>query len=251
MSLTERATGLLHFETLNSTNEEAQRQLAAGAEGPLWISTDVQTAGRGRSGRHWLSPKGNVYASLLLCLKVTPPVATQLSFVAALAAYDAVARHLDPARLDALRLKWPNDVLLDGAKLAGVLIESAAAPRGKGLAIIAGTGINVSDAPAGTGRAVATLGAPPHACAAVFQSLRQSFAVWLARWDEGAGFAEIRQVWLSRAFALNEPISVNLNGSSIRGTFRGIGQTGALQLETGPGAVLTVNAGDVYPDFHG
>jgi len=251
VSLTERAAAILHFETLDSTNEEAERQLAAGAEGPVWIVADEQTDGRGRSGRRWHSPKGNLYASLLLRLNITPSIATQLSFVAALAAYEAVARHLDPAKLEGLRLKWPNDVLLDGAKLAGVLIESAAAPDRRGLAIIAGIGINVSHAPADTGRAVASLEAAPEDCAAVLASLAQAFGTWLARWQEGGGFAEIREAWMARAFALNEPISVDLNGSSIRGTFRGIGQTGALQLETGPGAVLTVNAGDIYPDFHG
>jgi BirA family transcriptional regulator, biotin operon repressor / biotin---[acetyl-CoA-carboxylase] ligase len=245
------ARSVLHFQVLDSTNEEAQRQLAAGAWGPLWIVADEQTQGRGRGGRRWQSPKGNLYASLLLTLNISPPVATQLSFVAALATHDAVSQHLGPNLRETLHLKWPNDVLLGSAKLAGVLIESAASPRTAGLAVIVGIGINISAAPAGTDRAVASLGLPPGACGSVFDALADGFDLWFARWDGGQGFAGIREAWLARAMALNEPISVNLNGSSIRGTFRGVDQAGALQLETGPGIVIIVNAGEIYPDSQG
>jgi BirA family transcriptional regulator, biotin operon repressor / biotin---[acetyl-CoA-carboxylase] ligase len=242
------ARSALHFRALDSTNEEAQRQLAAGAAGPLWIVADEQTQGRGRGGRRWQSPKGNLYASLLLTLDVNPPVATQLSFVAALAAHDAVSKHLGSDPRETLRLKWPNDVLLGNAKLAGVLIESAASPRSPGLAVIVGIGINISAAPADTDRAVASLGLAPGACESAFDALADGFDLWFARWDSGRGFATIREAWLARAMALNEPISVNLNGSSIRGTFRGVDHAGALQLETGPGTVIIVNAGEIYPD---
>ncbi|MBI4723535.1 MAG: biotin--[acetyl-CoA-carboxylase] ligase [Rhodomicrobium sp.] len=241
---------VLRFESLDSTNEEALRQLAAGSSGPVWIVAEEQTRGRGRSGRIWQSPKGNLYASLLFKASVSPLAATQLSFVAALATYDAIAKHIEPERLAALRLKWPNDVMLGGAKLAGILIESLPAPEGEGLAVIIGIGINVSEAPVDTGRPVATLGSSASAVS-VFGALAGAFETWLPRWDEGRAFAEIREAWLSRALALNHPITVNLNGNVIRGRFRGIDPAGALQLETEPGVVIKVNAGDIYPDTQG
>ncbi len=245
------APRVLRFESLDSTNEEALRQLEQGPETPLWIVADEQSHGRGRGGRRWHSPKGNLYASLILRLNVSASAATQLSFVAALAAYDAVASELPPGQLGGLRLKWPNDVMLSGAKIAGILIESLAEPKGSGLAAIIGIGINVSAAPPHTGRPVAALGSDPALCTAVFDALAHAFETWLSRWNQGAGFATIREAWLARALALGEPISVNLNGSSIRGTFRGVDERGALQLETPAGVVITLNAGDIYPDAQG
>jgi BirA family biotin operon repressor/biotin-[acetyl-CoA-carboxylase] ligase len=239
---------VLRFESLDSTNEEALRQLAAGAAPPLWIVADEQSRGRGRGGRRWNSPKGNLYATLLIETGVSAAVATQLSFVAALAAHDAIATHLRSGQISRLRLKWPNDVMLDGAKLAGLLLESLASPKGKGLAVILGVGINVSFAPPITDRAAATLGLDPSAVPQVFASLAAALETWLQWWDEGRGFPAVRQAWLSRALALNEPISVNLNGAAVRGKFRGVDAGGALQLETEPGVVITVTAGDIYPD---
>jgi BirA family biotin operon repressor/biotin-[acetyl-CoA-carboxylase] ligase len=238
---------VLHFESLDSTNEEALRQLAAGAEEGLWIVAGEQTKGRGRGGRPWQSPKGNLYASLLLRLNVSATVATQLSFVAALAVHEAISTELTPAQILGLRLKWPNDVMLNGAKIAGILIESLAAPDGKGLAAIVGIGINVSVVPAIPGRLAGVLGREPAACERVFGALTGAFATWLGRWDEGGGFPRIREAWLALAHAPGEPISVNLNGASIQGKFHGVGEGGALQLETSPGVVITVNAGDIYP----
>jgi BirA family transcriptional regulator, biotin operon repressor / biotin---[acetyl-CoA-carboxylase] ligase len=238
---------VLHFESLDSTNEEALRQLAAGAQDPLWIVAEEQTKGRGRGGRHWQSPKGNLYASLLLRLNVSAAIATQLSFVAALAAYDAISPELSEAQTPGLRLKWPNDLMLDGAKIAGILIESLAAPDGRGLAAIVGIGVNVSVVPAIPERPASAIGCDPAACARVSGALGNAFAAWLDRWDEGRGFPAIRAAWLSLAHAPGEPISVNLNGTPIRGRFCGVGEGGGLELETAPGVVITVNAGDIYP----
>jgi BirA family transcriptional regulator, biotin operon repressor / biotin---[acetyl-CoA-carboxylase] ligase len=223
------------------------RLLASGAGTPFWVVADEQSHGRGRAGRHWHSPKGNLYATLALRLSAGPSTATQLSFVAALAVYDAAASLLPPEQLAALRLKWPNDVLLAGAKLAGILIESVMAPNGNGLAVAAGIGINAASAPADTGRAVATLGLGAGGSAAAFEALADAFETWLARWDQARGFAAIREAWLARAHVRGEPLNVRLNGASIGGRFRGVDERGALQLETDAGVVITVNAGDIYP----
>jgi BirA family biotin operon repressor/biotin-[acetyl-CoA-carboxylase] ligase len=238
----------LRFESLDSTNEEALRRLAARERTPLWIVADEQTRGRGRSGRHWQSPGGNLYASLVIETGVSASVATQLSLVAGLAVHETVAARLPAGQRTRLRLKWPNDVILGGAKLAGILLESVVSPKGKGLAVILGMGINVSHAPLETERAVASLGLEASAVPQVFASLAAALSEWLKRWDDGRGFASIREAWLGQALSLNESISVNLNGSAIRGRFRGVDAAGALQLETRPGVVITVTAGDIYPD---
>ncbi|MGO9170957.1 MAG: biotin--[acetyl-CoA-carboxylase] ligase [Rhodomicrobium sp.] len=248
MSQDKIAAPVLHFDSLDSTNEEALRRIGAGCEGPLWIVAGEQSQGRGRGGRRWHSPKGNLYASLILRLSVSASVATQLSFVAALAVHDALASQLTPAQTADLRLKWPNDVMFGGAKIAGILIESLAAVKGNGAVAVIGTGINTGVAPSDTGRPAAGLGLGPAGTAQVFDALAAAFVTWLGRWEEGKGFAAIREVWLSRALALNEPITVSLNGSSIRGKFCGVDQGGALQLETGLGVVITVNAGEIYPE---
>ncbi len=237
------------LRSVDSTSDEALRRLSAGCQTPLWIVAEEQTKGRGRSGRVWHSPPGNLYASLLLTSKVSVATATQLSFVAGIAALEAIAGVLPPARRGALKLKWPNDVLCDKAKLAGILLESLKAPNGDGLAVILGIGINVSSAPSGTDRGVTSLELPPSAIPEVFNALAASCVHWLAIWNEGKGFASIREAWLERAFALNEPISVNLNGKVIHGRFCGVDIGGALQLETHPGVVMRITAGDIYPDL--
>jgi BirA family biotin operon repressor/biotin-[acetyl-CoA-carboxylase] ligase len=138
--------------------------------------------------------------------------------------------------------------MLGAAKLAGILLESVASPTGKGLAVILGMGVNVSHAPPDAERAVASLELDASAVPQVFASLAASLSEWLGRWDEGRGFPAIREAWLGRALSLNESISVNLNGAAIRGRFRGVDAAGALQLETKPGVVITVTAGDIYPE---
>lgn len=153
---------------------------------------------------------------------VTASSATQLSFVAALAAYDAIASHLPTDQRSALRLKWPNDVLLEGAKIAGILIESMSGPKGTGVAVAIGIGINVAAAPSHTGRPVAALGSDASIGPAVFEALGRAFETWLARWGEGRGFAGIREAWLARAHVMGERLNVSLNGSSIEGRFHGI-----------------------------
>jgi BirA family biotin operon repressor/biotin-[acetyl-CoA-carboxylase] ligase len=238
----------LRFESLDSTNEEALRRLAAQERTPFWIVADEQTRGRGRSGRRWQSPAGNLYATLVIDTRVSASVATQLSFVAGLAVHEAVAAYLPGDHLPRLLLKWPNDVMLGAAKLAGILLESLPSPKRNGLVVILGMGINVAFAPADTERAVVSLGLEPADVPRVFAQLALALETWLARWDEGRNFPAIREAWLDRALSLNESISVNLNGSAIRGKFKGVDAAGALQLETKPGVVVTVTAGDIYPD---
>ena len=134
---------LIERDTVGSTNTEALALAQAGERGPLWITARRQNAGRGRRGRVWVSEPGNLYASLLLSDPSPPDRAAELSFVAALAVHDAVTSLIAraPARLS---LKWPNDLLFDGKKFAGILIE------GEGPAVVIGVGVNCAHHPKDT-----------------------------------------------------------------------------------------------------
>ena len=139
--------GIRHerFATVGSTNAEALARARNGERGPLWISAERQTAGRGRRGKAWSSPPGNLYATLLVIEPCASALAPQLSFVAGLAVHDTVAETASKFAT-ALELKWPNDLLLAGKKLAGLLIESESRP----FAVAIGFGVNCAMHPADT-----------------------------------------------------------------------------------------------------
>ena len=136
---------LIEYDELDSTNEEARRRAAAGDVGPLWIIARSQTAGRGRRGREWVSPRGNLMATLLMKPGCAPAEAARLSFVAALAVHDALCAWLPSERV---QLKWPNDTLVNGKKISGILLETATAGDRRELPWLAiGIGINLVAAP--------------------------------------------------------------------------------------------------------
>ena len=228
-----------------STNAEAMTLALEGAEPPLWVWAGRQTKGRGRLGRDWDSPEGNLYASLLLRPHCPPQAIGGLPLVAGLAARGAIAALTGEALADRLRLKWPNDIMLEGAKLGGVLIESVVLSAG-GRAVVIGTGLNLASAPSGLGRAVTSLRehgfavAPEQALAA----LGEASARWLENWANGAGFPQIREAWLRHAVPLGAPISVTLGGQKVAGRFGGLDETGALRLRQ-DGTERIITAGDV------
>ena len=149
------ATGhpVTHFDRIDSTNLEARRLADEGERGPLWLLADEQTGGRGRLGRNWVSEPGNLYATFLIAIAEGPQAAAQVSFVAALAVHDTVTR-LRPGL--AARIKWPNDVLIGGAKFCGVLPEVVGTNPTR---IAIGCGVNIAHAPEGTPYPVTCLGA--------------------------------------------------------------------------------------------
>ncbi|MBM3528702.1 MAG: biotin--[acetyl-CoA-carboxylase] ligase [Alphaproteobacteria bacterium] len=230
---------LVTHDTIGSTNAEALRAARAGEHGPLWIVARRQTAGRGRRGRVWVSEPGNLYATLLL---TDAPMAhaPELSFVAALALHDAVAGRV-PGLDRRLALKWPNDLLIDRCKFAGILIE------GEGAAVAVGIGVNCSHHPSGTDfpatdLAAAGVRATPES---VFQALSAAMVARLLQWNRGAGFAEIRSDWLARAGGLGKPMRVALSDGERAGTFETLDERGRLVLRLADGALEAVTAGDV------
>src|SRR4051794_32731513 len=217
------------LESTGSTNAEALERARAGERGPLWISVKTQTAGRGRSGRAWVSPPGNLYATLLLTEPCAPAVAPQLAFVAGLAVYDAVAESA-PRLASQLALKWPNDVLLAGKKLAGILIESETTPI---LQLALGIGVNCTSHPADTLYPATDLAAHGATISpdTLFSALAQAMQSRLAQWQKGVGFAQIRTDWLARAAGLGEHIHVRLPEREFSGRFEGLDETGRLLVQ--------------------
>jgi len=231
------------YETLGSTNAEALARARAGERGPLWITAQSQTAGRGRRASQWASPPGNLYATLLLTEPSATEVAPQLSFVTALAVHDAVAGCV-PKISPLLRVKWPNDLLVGRAKVAGILIEGESKPV---FSVAIGVGVNCATHPADTAYPATNLGAAGAAVApaVLLAGLAAAMQRRLAQWSWGQGFAAIRGDWLDRAIGLGEILQVRLPERELSGRFRGLDESGRLLLEQG-GRVTTVSAGEVF-----
>ncbi|MEZ5839633.1 MAG: biotin--[acetyl-CoA-carboxylase] ligase [Hyphomicrobiales bacterium] len=230
---------------VDSTNAEALRRLNSGETPPFWLTADRQIAGRGRRGRGWTSEPGNLYSSLVLLDPAPPAHVGELPLVIGLAAHRAVSRVAGlPA--DALTVKWPNDLLLGGSKIAGILIE--AVPFAGRRAVVIGIGINVGHHPAGTewpATDLATAGAAIDT-EAMFGLLAGAIGETLAKWNEGAGFAAIRRAWLDAAFGVGEPIVVRLPQTTVSGHFSTIDRDGRLVLRHADGAEERISAGDVF-----
>jgi BirA family biotin operon repressor/biotin-[acetyl-CoA-carboxylase] ligase len=235
---------LLAHDELDSTNAEALRLMRQGERGPLWITAERQSAGRGRRGRRWTSVAGNLHASLMLTDPGPAEHWPQLSFVAALAVHDAVVE-VAPEIKPMLELKWPNDLLLAGAKFAGILIEGEGGEEEGAVAI--GIGINCTAHPAGTAFPATDLaaGGASVSAAALFAALSVKMLGRLAQWNRGNGFATIRADWLARAAGLGENIRVGLADRELAGRFEGLDDDGCLVLIAPDGAKAVVAAGDV------
>ncbi|MEL7543836.1 MAG: biotin--[acetyl-CoA-carboxylase] ligase [Pseudomonadota bacterium] len=242
------------LETIDSTNAEAFRRSDGGAETPLWIVAREQTGGRGRGARGWVSPPGNLYASLLLSLDVPLATALQLPFVAGVAAHRTFTGYLAERQHSKLILKWPNDILHDGAKLGGILVESRKAPTDPSrLDVAIGFGLNVAHHPDGVGYAATHLAR--HVVTPeegddidLVENLWQSLAVQWARaaqeWDLGNGFPTIRENWARRSYPIGTRLSVHDGRDTVTGAFVGLDVDGALLLNT-PDNAHRILYGDV------
>ena len=231
------------YDVIGSTNDETLSRARQGDPGRLWIVAREQGRGRGRGGRTWVSPRGNLHASLLLVDPCPASTAPELGFVAGLALHDAVREHDVSAQR--LGLKWPNDLLIDGAKVAGILLEGTAI-SGFGFAVALGLGVNVAHRPTDVGYATAALAgiAPDITVESLFERLTETFIARLAVWDGGRGFARIRRDWLDRAAGVGAPIVVRHDHGERRGVFHALDESGRLVVEE-EGRLVTIAAGDV------
>ena len=235
------------LDEVGSTNAEAFALAKAGEAGPLWIMARRQTRGRGRSGRRWASEPGNLYASLLLSLACPPAAVHQLSLLAGVAVVDAIAAAASARPITTLRLKWPNDVLIGGAKCAGILPEShAATPASTALAVI-GIGINLASHPQDLGRPATDLAAHGVGLApeAMLAHLAGAMERWLGIWDWGIGFAAIREAWRARGGPTGERLSVDTGREKISGQFVDLAEDGALIMLDSSGRQRRLTYGEV------
>ena len=218
---------LVALDTVGSTNDEAAQRADAGAPEGTVVWSREQTGGRGRRGRHWASPVGNLYTSTILRPDCPAQRAAELGFAAALAVADIV-----PAGRE-VRVKWPNDVLVDGGKIAGILLESAIGQTGQVQHVVAGIGVNIGFAPQ-----LPEMRYPGSALGgsveAALEKLAAALAARLAEWRR-EGFETVRAAWLAKAGPLGAEVDVKLGEGLVRGRFAGLDREGALLLDTATG----------------
>ncbi|MCO6408006.1 MULTISPECIES: biotin--[acetyl-CoA-carboxylase] ligase [Hoeflea] len=230
-----------------STNLECMDRARSGDEGNLWITAVRQTGGRARRGRSWVSEPGNLYSSLLLIDPAPWAALASLPLAVTVAVEAAVSSALPAEAAKALRIKWPNDLLIGGRKTSGILIEAEQMPDGR-RAVVIGCGINVAHRP--------EAGLYPTTCLAeqgsavtpqdLFAQLVVTMDSVLSLWDQGRGVAAIRDAWIERAQGIGEPVTVNLPDRQISGLFDGIDIEGRLMLALPDGNRQTIASGDVF-----
>lgn len=232
-----------HLDEVGSTNDWLLERTGELPDGH-WVRADRQTAGRGRRGRVWSDGLGNLMTSVLI--RADGPV-QQLSFVAAVALREAIitattgVQGLETCPPEALKLKWPNDLLLSGRKVSGILLERS------GAALVIGIGVNLASHPEVVERPATSLGAAGIALgpAQLHDALMAAFGHWRGRWA-GEGFAPVRAAWLRHAAGLGERIAVRLGDEALEGRFEGLDADGALLLGLDDGATRAIHAGEVF-----
>jgi BirA family biotin operon repressor/biotin-[acetyl-CoA-carboxylase] ligase len=257
-----RAAGyrLRGFDSIGSTNSEAIAAAAAGDPGGIWFAAREQTAGRGRRGRQWVNPHGNLAATLLIVPDVDPSHSATLGFVAGVALKSALAEILPEGLIkigldgadslgssSRIALKWPNDVLADGGKLAGILLEASKSPDGRH-AIAIGIGVNVVSAPVGLpypATSLANLGVSRTA-EDVFLALSEAWVDAFSLWDDSRGVAAVLDQWRRAAAGIGSPVAVNQNGDVLRGVFETIDGAGRLIVRSEDDRLVAITAGDVH-----
>lgn len=225
-----------------STNADMLELARGGAAEGLWLRADRQTSGRGRQGRAWQSHPGNLHASTLVRLRGGDPQAATLALVAAVAVEEVVSAYLFPGPRRGAAIKWPNDLLIDGAKVAGILLERA------GDAVVIGIGVNLAHHPNLPDRRATSLAAHGVAVDPIdfLKTLAPVFVRWLDVW-RGEGFAPIRARWLDRAHPIGAPLRMaDQDGGTIDGRFDGLDSNGALLLRLADGGVRVIHAADVF-----
>ena len=250
-----RSYRLIGFDTVGSTSSEAARAAEGGDAGDVWFAALKQTEGRGRRGRPWDTAHGNLAASLLIVPDADPAVTATLGFVAGVALSRALSEVLPrgTVKIDGadatdglIALKWPNDVLADGAKLAGILLEARKRPNGE-LAVVIGFGVNVVAAPTGLpypATSIAELGVEVSA-EIIFAALSDCWVECYEAWDNGRGVAEILAQWRDSAAGIGSQVAVDRGGDIVRGIFETIDDAGRLIVRANDNQRVAITAGDV------
>jgi BirA family biotin operon repressor/biotin-[acetyl-CoA-carboxylase] ligase len=247
------------YDSIGSTSTEAARAAAAGDTGDVWFCALRQTEGRGRRGRAWETASGNLAASLLVVPDCDPSITATLGFVAGVAMNRALRQIVPDATLKQgidgadgqgggrIALKWPNDVLADGAKLSGILLEAQKRPDGS-MAIVVGMGVNIVAAPEGLPYPATSLRALGSDASAetVFAALSDAWVDTVEVWDSGRGIAEILSLWREAAAGIGAEVAVQRDGEVVRGVFETIDEAGRLIVRANDNRRIAITAGDVH-----
>ena len=247
------------YDSIGSTSTEAARAATSGDAGDVWFCALQQTEGRGRRGRAWQTAHGNLAASLLVVPDCDPSVSATLGFVAGVAMNRALSLLLPDAVVkqgidgadgqngSRIALKWPNDVLADGAKLSGILLEAQKRPDG-GLAVVIGMGVNVVAAPEGLPYPATSLRALGYDISAetVFAALSDAWVDTIEVWNSGRGIADILSLWREAAAGIGAEVAVQREGEVVRGVFETIDEAGRLIVRANDNRRIAITAGDVH-----
>ena len=228
--------GIRHVAVTGSTNHDMLALARGGAAEGTWLYAVQQSAGRGRQGRAWVPPPGNLYASTIVRVHDNDPPAPTLALVAGLAVHDVMTAIAGKVRF---LLRWPNDLMVDGAKIGGILLER------EGDAVVIGIGINLAHHPVDLDRAatsLAAVGVLPPTAAVMVASLAETIHARVHEWRQG-GVAPVLAAWQMRAHPLGTPLSAN--GQT--GAFAGLDGGGALRLRLADGSISVIHAGEVLP----
>jgi BirA family transcriptional regulator, biotin operon repressor / biotin---[acetyl-CoA-carboxylase] ligase len=247
------------YDTIGSTSTEAARAASAGDTGDVWFCALRQTEGRGRRGRAWETASGNLAASLLVVPDCDPAISATLGFVAGVAMNRALRSLVPGATIrqgidgadgvggSRIALKWPNDVLADGAKLCGILLEAQKRPNG-GMAIVIGMGVNVVAAPEGLPYPATSLQALGYDISAetVFVALSDAWVDAFEVWNAGKGVPDVLSLWREAAAGIGAEVAVQRDGEVVRGIFETIDESGRLIVRANDNQRIAITAGDVH-----
>lgn len=247
------------YDTIGSTSTEAARAAQLGDAGDVWFCALKQTEGRGRRGRVWETASGNLAASLLVVPECDPAISATLGFVAGVAMNRALRQVVPGAVVKQgidgadgqggarIALKWPNDVLADGAKLSGILLEAQKRPDG-GMTIVIGMGVNIVAAPEGLPYPATSLRALGYDISAetVFAALSDAWVDTVEIWNSGRGIPDVLSLWREAAAGIGAEVAVQRDGEVVRGVFETIDEAGRLIVRANDNRRIAITAGDVH-----
>ena len=237
------------LDDTDSTNNECKKMAENGSAEGLIVQALSQSLGRGRRGRSWSSPKGNLYFSMLLKPKCSVSKALGISFVSAVAMCDSLGALLPP--MVEVRVKWPNDILINQRKCCGFLVESSSDSNGNVKWVIMGAGVNVESFPENVDYPATSLsfeGSPNLALREVLLSFLRHFKRWKNIWEE-EGFSPIREAWMERSIGMGKRITANLVEASYTGIFSDLNADGSLLMITDGGKKVVITSGDIFPEL--
>jgi BirA family biotin operon repressor/biotin-[acetyl-CoA-carboxylase] ligase len=242
---------LIIFDEIDSTNEEAKRLVQSGVSGNFVIWAKSQSKGKGRNGKRWISPPGNFYLSLLIRPEFDLSVSSELSFVVAVAIGGALSNFLENSSKK-IEYKWPNDVLINGKKLASILIETSAKSNSISLDwLIIGVGLNIISSPvevSGLATNLSDEGFDDLILNKFVDEFMKSFTIFYDIWLK-EGFSPIREKWLNNGVGIGEVITVSVGKDRVSGVFEDLTNEGCIKLSLPGGQMCYVSSEEIFYDI--